>query len=62
VKYFEAKGYKCYAPAYSYHTGEPADLRKNTNPSLGKLTIGQVKDSLSVFIDSLPEKPILIGH
>lgn len=62
VKYYEAKGYKCYTPAYSFHVGRPSDLRKSINPELGKLTFGQVIDSLSAFIDKLPEKPILIGH
>ncbi len=61
-KYFEAKGYTCYAPAYAYHEGEPSDLRKIINADLGKLTFGQVIDSLAKFIDKLPEKPILIGH
>lgn len=59
---FEKKGYKCYAPAYVFHDGNPAVLRTNKNPDLGKTTFGQVIDSLAVFIDKLPEKPILIGH
>ena len=62
IKYFEAKGYTCYAPAYPFHEGNPADLRNNINPGLGKLTFGQVIDRLAFFIDKLPEKPILIGH
>ena len=62
IKYYEAKGYKCYAPAYPFHEGNPSDLRNTINPALGNLTFGQVIDSLSAFIDSLPEKPILIGH
>jgi len=62
IKFFEAKGYTCYAPAYAYHEGKPEELRKNINADLGKLTFGQVTDSLSAFIDKLPEKPILIGH
>ncbi len=61
-KYFEAKGYACYTPAYPYHDGNPADLRNTINPKLGELTFGQVIDSLASFIDKLPEKPILIGH
>ncbi len=60
--YFEAKGFTCYAPAYPYHEGKPADLRKNIDPALGALTFGQVIKSLTTFIDQLPEKPILIGH
>lgn len=62
IKFYETKDYKCYAPAYAYHEGNPADLRNNINHDLGKLTFGQVIDSLSAFIDKLPEKPILIGH
>ncbi len=62
MNYFEVKGYKCYAPAYPFHEGKPSDLRNNINPDLGKTTFGQVIDSLSMFIDKLPEKPILIGH
>jgi pimeloyl-ACP methyl ester carboxylesterase len=62
VKYFEAKGYTCLKPAYPFHEGEPAALRKNINQNLGKLTFGQVINGLVDFLSSLPEKPILIGH
>jgi pimeloyl-ACP methyl ester carboxylesterase len=62
VKFYEAKGYKCYTPAYAFHEGSPSELRNKINPALGTLTFGQVIDSLSAFIDRLPEKPILIGH
>ncbi|MFH1772938.1 MAG: alpha/beta hydrolase [Patescibacteria group bacterium] len=62
IKYFEAKGYKCYAPAYPFHEGNPADLRKNFNQNLGKLTFKQVVDSFALFIDKLSEKPIFIGY
>lgn len=60
--YFEAKGYRCYTPAYPYHGGKPEALRKSIDPKLGKLRLQTVVDSLSKFIDGLPEKPILIGH
>ncbi|HET6992115.1 MAG TPA: alpha/beta hydrolase [Bacteroidia bacterium] len=62
IKFFEAKGYSCHAPAYAFHEGDPENLRKNINPELGKITFGQVIEKLVKFIDSLPEKPILIGH
>jgi pimeloyl-ACP methyl ester carboxylesterase len=61
-KYFETKGYTCYSVAYPYHEGEPDTLRKHIDPKLGKLTFGEVIDTLVAFIDKLPEKPILIGH
>ena len=28
ITYLEARSYKCYAPAYPFHEGKPADLRK----------------------------------
>lgn len=62
IKFFEEKGYKCHAPAYAYHEGSPARLRINIDKELGNITFGQVIESLSAFIDKLPEKPILIGH
>lgn len=37
-------------------------MRNKIDPQLGTLSFGQVIDSLSVFIDKLPEKSILIGH
>ena len=61
-KYFEAKGYTCYTPAYPFHEGKPSDLRSNINSGLGKLTFGQVVNGLANFISTLPEKPILVGH
>lgn len=61
-KYFEAKGYRCYAPAYPFHEGQADSLRNSINPRLGNLTFAHVIYSLLAFIDSLPEKPILIGH
>jgi len=60
--FFKQAGYKCYAPAYPYHEGEPANLREHPDPRLKKLTYLQVVDYLAAFIDSLPEKPIIIGH
>lgn len=62
ISYFENAGYSCYAPAYAYHEGRPADLRAHINPGLGKLDFGQVIEKLTAFIDSLHEKPVLIGH
>ena len=62
VKYFEQKGYTCYAPAYPFHEGEAKTLRIKVNRGLQTLTLGQVVESISGFIDKLPEKPILVGH
>lgn len=60
--YFEAQGYTCYAPANPYHEGSPADLRANINPELNNVGFEDVVMNIVKFIDTLPEKPIVIGH
>ena len=62
IEFFKAKGYSCHAPAYPFHQGDPAELRKNIDPGLNALTFQHVIESLSLYIEKLPEKPILIGH
>ncbi|HTL82533.1 MAG TPA: alpha/beta hydrolase [Bacteroidia bacterium] len=61
-KHFGANGFTCHTPAYPFHDGDPATLRKEQDPHLGKLTFGGVTAHLAKFIDTLPEKPILVGH
>ena len=60
--YFESKGYTCYTPANPYHEGIPADLRANINPKLSKVGFEDVVNNIVKLIDSLHEKPIVIGH
>jgi pimeloyl-ACP methyl ester carboxylesterase len=60
--YFEAKGYTCYTPANPFHEGDPAQLRKNIDPRLANVSFEDVINNLVKFIDTLPEKPIIIGH
>ncbi len=60
--YFEARGYTCYTPANPYHEGNPADLRANINPALNSVGFEDVVMNIAAFIDTLPEKPIVIGH
>jgi pimeloyl-ACP methyl ester carboxylesterase len=55
-QFFEAHGFACYAPAYPFHEGRPADLRVNPDPRLGKL---HLKD---VVAHTAYKQPILIGH
>jgi pimeloyl-ACP methyl ester carboxylesterase len=62
IEFFKKKRYSCHSPAYPFHQGHPADLRRSIDPSLGKLTFGQVARSLIEFIEKLPDKPILVGH
>lgn len=60
--YFEAKGYKVYTPSYPYHEGFPKSLNENPPPQLVHLDFKQVLEYMTSFVDSLPEKPIVIGH
>lgn len=62
VKYFENKGYTCYAPAHPKHEGEPSELRANPPEGLEEVEFQDWLSNLEALIDSLPEKPILIGH
>ncbi|PJZ43952.1 alpha/beta hydrolase [Leptospira brenneri] len=61
-KYYEQKGYKVYAPANPGHDGIPSELRKNVHPNLTKTGFIDVVNHISNLIDTLPEKPLLIGH
>jgi pimeloyl-ACP methyl ester carboxylesterase len=60
--YFEAKGYKCCTPANPFHDGDPKELRKHFDPKLAKVNFEDVVNNVIKLIDSLPEKPIVIGH
>ncbi len=62
TKFFQNKGYAVHTPAYPFHEGSPAELRKNIDPALGKLTFGQVTGKMAGLIKGLSEKPVLIGH
>ena len=60
--YFENRGYDVYTPSYPGHEGNPASLRNSIHPELVKTGFTDVLDSMIKFIDSLHEKPIVIGH
>jgi pimeloyl-ACP methyl ester carboxylesterase len=60
--YFEQKGYTVYAPSYPYHAGTPQYLHENIDPKLVYLTFKPVLEYMTAFVDSLPEKPIIVGH
>lgn len=60
--YFEAQGYTVYMPANPGHEGDPTQLRANFHPQLTKTGFEDVVMNIVKLIDTLPEKPILIGH
>jgi pimeloyl-ACP methyl ester carboxylesterase len=60
--YFEKQGYTVHAPANPGHEGNPADLRRNIHPQLTQTGFEDVVMNIVRLIDTLPEKPIVIGH
>ncbi len=63
VNYFQAKGYRCLAPAWPGRDKSVETLRKNhPDPQLGRLTLSTVLEHLDHTIRALGEKPILVGH
>src|SRR5262249_26478152 len=62
VNFFQAKGYTCHTPANPYHEGTPKEMWDHTPPQLGKVSFEDVVNKLAAFINTLSEKPIVIGH
>lgn len=60
--YFENQGYTVHTPANPGHEGNPADLRKNIHRDLTQTGFEDVVINIVKLIDTLPEKPIVIGH
>jgi pimeloyl-ACP methyl ester carboxylesterase len=61
-RYYEQKGYTVHTPANPGHAGVPAALRKQVHPDLVKTGFIDVVNSVAALIDTLPEKPLVIGH
>lgn len=61
-EHYEKRGYTVYTPANPGHEGEPVALRTNVHPDLTNTGFKDVVKHLADFIDTLPEKPLLIGH
>ncbi|HEY5824940.1 MAG TPA: alpha/beta hydrolase [Cyclobacteriaceae bacterium] len=61
--YFEAKGYRCIAPAWPYKNASPEELRNGHPDSAIALNrLGGLTDYFAEIVNALPEKPIMIGH
>jgi pimeloyl-ACP methyl ester carboxylesterase len=62
-KPLEAAGYTVHAPTWPHLEGRTAaDLRANPPVGLGSLTANAIADHFARFIETLPEKPLIIGH
>jgi pimeloyl-ACP methyl ester carboxylesterase len=60
-EFYEGRGYRVFAPAWSRLNGEVEDIRRDAS-ALAGLGITEVVDHYEKFIQSLHEPPILIGH
>lgn len=61
-KHYEQKGYTVHTPANPGHDGVTAELRAKVHPDLAKTGFIDVVNNIVKLIDSLPEKPLIIGH
>ena len=59
---YERKGYIVHTPANPGHAGVPAELRAKVHPDLVKTGFIDVVQNIARLIDTLPEKPLVIGH
>ncbi|MES2512933.1 MAG: alpha/beta hydrolase [Bacteroidota bacterium] len=60
--YFEAKGFTVHTPANPGHEGNPSSLRDSIHPQLTQTGFEDVVNNAIKLIDTLPEKPIVVGH
>ena len=59
---FEARGYKCLAPAWPFLDHSVDDLQHAPDPRFGKLGLGEIVDNYASIIRDLAQPPILVGH
>lgn len=59
---YEKRGYVVHTPANPGHEGIPSDLRRQVHPDLTKTGFIDIVNNIAKLIDSLPEKPFVIGH
>lgn len=62
VRHFSSLGYRCLAPAWPLHEGNPAALRVDPPANLGDLGLEEIVKVYERVIAGETEKPILIGH
>src|SRR6185312_4232110 len=60
--FFSERGYRCLAPAWPWHDGEPEVLREHIPAETGHVALRDIVETLAALCASLPEKPVLIGH
>ncbi|HEY0977838.1 MAG TPA: alpha/beta hydrolase [Flavobacteriales bacterium] len=61
-QHYERKGYTVHTPTNPGHAGVPSELRAKVHPDLTRTGFIDVVRNIEKLIDSLPEKPLVIGH
>jgi pimeloyl-ACP methyl ester carboxylesterase len=61
VGWFEARGYRCLAPAWPGKDRPIEEIRRDPSPLLG-LGVGEIVDHYEKIVRDLDAPPILIGH
>lgn len=63
-EYFEAQGYQVHTPYLRHHelTAEQVSTGQNLPSELGTLSLVDYVDDLEAFIQTLSEKPVVVGH
>ena len=61
-QHYEQKGYIVHTPANPGHEGIPGELRVKAHNDLTKTGFTDVVNNIVNLIDTLPEKPLIIGH
>ncbi len=59
---FEARGYRCVAPAWPFLDHGVDELQRAPDPRFGKLGIGEIVDNYASIIRGFETPPILVGH
>jgi pimeloyl-ACP methyl ester carboxylesterase len=60
--YYEARGYKCLAPAWPFVDRPVEALRRDPDPAFAQQTIKSLVDHFDQQIRALSEPPIIMGH
>ena len=59
---FEARGYRCVAPAWPFLDHSVDELQRAPDPRFGKLGIGEIVDNYASIIRGFETPPVLVGH
>jgi len=59
---YRARGYRCVAPAWPYDDRPIPQLRREPDPRLAAVGIGEIVDHYAAAIRALDEPPIIVGH